>query len=56
MTNARMWIGKLPTFCWHKLTFIETMPLGDIGVDRIDQYLPLGQLRKLSKAAGRAAG
>jgi len=29
------------------LTFIETMPLGDIGVDRIDQYLPLDQLRKL---------
>jgi cyclic pyranopterin phosphate synthase len=29
------------------LTFIETMPLGDVGVDRIDQYLPLNQLRKL---------
>ena len=29
------------------LTFIETMPLGDIGVDRIDQYLPLNRLREL---------
>ena len=29
------------------LTFIETMPLGDVGVDRIDQYLPLHQLREL---------
>lgn len=29
------------------LTFIETMPLGDVGVDRMDQYLPLNQLRKL---------
>jgi GTP 3',8-cyclase len=29
------------------LTFIETMPLGDVGVDRIDQYFPLDQLRKL---------
>jgi GTP 3',8-cyclase len=29
------------------LTFIETMPLGDVGVDRVDQYLPLDQLRKL---------
>ena len=29
------------------LTFIETMPLGDVGVDRIDQYFPLDRLRKL---------
>jgi GTP 3',8-cyclase len=29
------------------LTFIETMPLGDVGVDRIDQYLPLDRLRRL---------
>jgi len=29
------------------LTFIETMPLGDVGVDRIDQYLPLDRLRNL---------
>ncbi|MGV2073712.1 MULTISPECIES: GTP 3',8-cyclase MoaA [Rhizobium/Agrobacterium group] len=28
------------------LSLIETMPLGDIGVDRIDQYLPLNELRK----------
>ena len=27
------------------LTLIETMPLGDVGVDRIDQYLPLSSLR-----------
>jgi len=29
------------------ITFIETMPLGDVGVDRIDQYLPLDALRRL---------
>lgn len=29
------------------LTFIETMPLGDVGVDRIDQYLPLDDLRRM---------
>ncbi len=29
------------------ITFIETMPLGDVGVDRIDQYLPLDRLRAL---------
>ena len=29
------------------LTFIETMPLGDVGVDRVDQYLSLKRLRKL---------
>jgi len=29
------------------LTFIETMPLGDVGVDRIDQYYPLDALRRL---------
>nr|WP_184801274.1 GTP 3',8-cyclase MoaA [Nitrospirillum iridis] len=28
------------------LTFIETMPLGDVGVDRTDQYLPLDRLRR----------
>jgi cyclic pyranopterin phosphate synthase len=28
------------------LTFIETMPLGEVGVDRVDQYLPLDRLRK----------
>lgn len=29
------------------ITFIETMPLGDVGVDRVDQYLPLDRLRAL---------
>jgi cyclic pyranopterin phosphate synthase len=29
------------------LTLIETMPLGDVGVDRTDQYLPLTELRAL---------
>ena len=29
------------------LTLIETMPLGDVGVDRTDQYLPLTELRRL---------
>ena len=29
------------------LTFIETMPLGEVGVDRVDQYLPLNRLRRL---------
>ena len=29
------------------ITFIETMPLGDVGVDRVDQYLPLATLRSL---------
>jgi cyclic pyranopterin phosphate synthase len=28
------------------LTFIETMPLGDVGADRTDQYLPLDRLRR----------
>lgn len=28
------------------LTLIETMPLGDIDGDRIDQYVPLSQIRK----------
>ena len=29
------------------LTLIETMPLGDVGSDRTDQYLPLDDLRRL---------
>lgn len=29
------------------LTVIETMPLGDTGVDRVDQYLPLDHLRRV---------
>lgn len=28
------------------ITFIETMPLGEVGADRIDQYLPLDTLRR----------
>ena len=28
------------------LTLIETMPLGDIGGDRVEQYLPLSQVRQ----------
>ena len=27
------------------LTFIEIMPLGEVGADRVDQYIPLSQLR-----------
>ncbi len=27
------------------ITFIEVMPMGDVGVDRLDQYLPLSTLR-----------
>ncbi|CAH1690657.1 GTP 3',8-cyclase [Hyphomicrobiales bacterium] len=30
-----------------ELTLIETMPLGDVGVDRTDQYLPLSTLRHI---------
>ena len=29
----------------HDLVLIETMPLGEIGVDRVDHYLPLKQVR-----------
>jgi GTP 3',8-cyclase len=29
----------------HDLVLIETMPLGEIGVDRIDHYLPLSRVR-----------
>lgn len=32
------------------ITFIETMPLGEIDEDRTDQYLPLSQLRQLIEA------
>jgi len=45
--NLAQWCGKHG----HDLTFIETMPLGDIGGDRADHYLPLGEVRKtLSQA------
>ena len=30
----------------HDLTFIETMPIGDVGEDRTDQYLPLSTVRR----------
>lgn len=30
----------------HDLTLIETMPLGEIGEDRVDQYLPLSTVRR----------
>ncbi len=29
----------------HDLTLIETMPLGEIGMDRVDHYLPLSRVR-----------
>ena len=29
----------------HDLVMIETMPLGEIGVDRVDHYLPLSRVR-----------
>ena len=29
----------------HDMTLIETMPLGDIGGDRVEQYLPLSKVR-----------
>ena len=29
----------------HDLTLIETMPLGEVDVDRTDQYLPLSEVR-----------
>jgi cyclic pyranopterin phosphate synthase len=30
----------------HDLTLIETMPLGEIAQDRVDQYLPLSRVRR----------
>jgi len=30
----------------HDMTLIETMPLGDIGGDRVEQYLPLSKVRQ----------
>jgi GTP 3',8-cyclase len=29
----------------HDVTLIETMPLGEIDIDRVDQYIPLSQVR-----------
>jgi cyclic pyranopterin phosphate synthase len=34
----------------HDLTLIETMPLGEIGGDRLDQYLPLDTMRRQIEA------
>ncbi len=34
----------------HDITFIETMPLGEIDGDRNDQYLPLSEVRKALSA------
>jgi cyclic pyranopterin phosphate synthase len=31
----------------YDITFIETMPLGEIGTDRTTQYLPISQVRKI---------
>ena len=30
----------------YDMTLIETMPLGDIGADRVEQYLPLSEVRQ----------
>ena len=45
------------------ISLIETMPLGEVGADRIDHYLPLSQVRRgfeqrwrLSEIAHRTAG
>lgn len=41
--------SKLVGWCGEKgydITFIETMPLGDIGGDRTTQYLPVSEVRK----------
>ena len=35
------WCGE----CGFDLTFIEVMPMGEIGAQRIDQYLPLSMVR-----------
>lgn len=34
----------------HDLTFIEAMPLGEIDGDRVEQHLPLGDVRKMLSA------
>lgn len=42
-------IGDMVGWCGERdldLTFIETMPLGEIAENRIDQYLPLEQVRQ----------
>ncbi len=42
-------IEEMMAFCHrngHDLTLIETMPLGEVDVDRTDQYLPLDTVRR----------
>lgn len=42
-------IDRLIAWCGeqgHDLTLIETMPLGEIGGDRLDQYVPLDKIRR----------
>ena len=42
-------LDRLVAWCGEQgfdLTFIETMPVGDISVDRVDQYLPLSVVRE----------
>ncbi len=41
ITDLLAWCGKQG----HDLCLIETMPMGDIGGDRTDQYLPLSLVR-----------
>jgi len=42
-SNLVGWCGERG----YDITFIETMPLGDIGGDRTTQYLPVSQVRKI---------
>ena len=42
-------LDRLVAWCGEQgfdLTFIETMPVGDISVDRVDQYFPLSVVRE----------
>ncbi len=42
LTDIVGWCGERG----HDLTFIETMPIGDVGEARSDQYLPLSAVRR----------
>ncbi len=42
LTHMVAWCGERG----HDLTFIETMPIGDVGEDRTHQYLPLSVVRQ----------
>ncbi|MGR8964203.1 GTP 3',8-cyclase MoaA [Rhizobium leguminosarum] len=51
--NTEDEIDDLIHFAHHRgtgLTLIETMPLGETGEDRLDQYLPLDRLRRRIEA------